>query len=216
MRLVFVGASNLTVRTAELLIERGHEVIIIDSDKDRLEELSDELDCSFLLGDGSTPHVLEQADPPECAVLFALSGDDQDNIVAALAARTLGFARVVPHITDPQFEYICKELGLEDVIIPDRTIAHYLADSAEGIDVQDIAAAIKDDARLFTFSLAEDQAGKAGDLDLPEQSRIIAIYREGSFQLVDASTELKKGDEVLVIAHQKAIEGLKEKWHGSG
>ena len=61
-----------------------------------------------------------------------------------------------------------RERGVADRLRQDGFPAFHtrVERSAEGIDVQDIAAAIKDDARLFTFSLAEDQAGKAGDLDL--------------------------------------------------
>ncbi|HAF56227.1 MAG TPA: potassium transporter, partial [Thauera sp.] len=55
MRAVFVGAGALSVTTARRLLERGHEVVVIDRDKARIEALSAELDCGFLHGDGSTP-----------------------------------------------------------------------------------------------------------------------------------------------------------------
>jgi len=48
MRIAFIGAGEITVRTAELLIARGHEVIIIENNPEKIEELSDILDCSFL------------------------------------------------------------------------------------------------------------------------------------------------------------------------
>lgn len=212
MRFVFVGAGNLTVRTADLLIARGHEVVIIDPDRERIDELSKDLDCSFLHGDGSKPQMLQQADPAESDVLFALSDDDQNNIISALVARSLGFPRVVPRIADPQFENICTELGLEHYIVPDRTIARYLADMAKGIDVLNLSAAIKGDARLFSWVLGGEDAGLAKDIELPEQARIICLYREGKFQLVEPETQLKEGDEIVVIAHHDVLEALRERW----
>ena len=61
MRMVFVGSSKLTLATVHLLIRRGHELILIERDKDRIESLAEELDCGFLHGDGSKPTILREA-----------------------------------------------------------------------------------------------------------------------------------------------------------
>lgn len=128
MRMVFIGAGQLSVVTAKLLHEKGVEVVIIEQDKERIDSLSDEIDCGFLHGDGSKPAMLREADPEGTDVLFALTGNDQANILASLVGRSLGFRRVVTKIEDPEFEHVCKELGLEDLIVPSRTIGRFLAE----------------------------------------------------------------------------------------
>ncbi len=59
------------MKTAEYLIERGNEVVIIERDKKRIDELSEELDCSFLHGDGSKPAILREVNPQRdrCPIL---------------------------------------------------------------------------------------------------------------------------------------------------
>ncbi len=128
MRVVIIGASSLAVVTAKLMRERGEEVVIIEHDKDHIDALSEELDCGFLHGDGSKPAILREADPKGTDVLFALTDNDQANILASLVGRSLGFKRVVTKIQDAEFEHICKELGLEDIIVPSRTIGRFLAE----------------------------------------------------------------------------------------
>jgi len=128
MRAVFIGAGSLAVVTAKLIRERGEEVVIIEQDKERIDALADELDCGFLHGDGSKPAMLREANPEGTDVLFALTGNDQANILASLVGRSLGFKRVVTKIDDYEFEHICKELGLEDVIVPTRTVGRFLAE----------------------------------------------------------------------------------------
>jgi trk system potassium uptake protein TrkA len=128
MRAVFIGAGSLAVVTAKLIRERGEEVVIIEQDKERIDALADELDCGFLHGDGSKPAMLREANPEGTDVLFALTGNDQANILASLVGRSLGFKRVVTKIDDHEFEHICKELGLEDVIVPTRTVGRFLAE----------------------------------------------------------------------------------------
>ena len=143
MRMVFVGASPLAEDTARLLVERGNEVVMIDADRSKIDDLAEELDCSFLHGDGSRPHILREVDPQHTDLLFCLTDSDQNNIIAALVGRNLGFTRVVTQIHGSDYEAICLELGLENTIIPSRTIARYLADMAAGVDILELSTVIK-------------------------------------------------------------------------
>lgn len=209
MRCVFVGAGSLTVATAKLLIERGYQVIIVEVNKERINELSDTLDCSFLQGDGSKPEVLKEIGPEDCDILFSLSNDDQDNLVAALAGRSLGFKRVIPRISDPQFEIICQELKLDDYIVPNRTIACHLADLASGTGVLDLSSSIKGDARLFSWIFdGSKDIDTIEDLKLPQKSKVICIYRDETLQFVDDKTQLKENDEIVVICHYDVLQKL--------
>ena len=212
MRAVFVGAGSLAVMTAQLLLKRGHEVVMIERDKARVEALSGELNCGFLHGDGSKPAILREADPKETDVLFCLTGNDQDNIIAGLVGRSLGFARVVTKIEDPEFEHICIELGLKDTIIPARTIGRYLADMFEGQDLMELSTMIRDEARAFSFVARDEDQGTVAELKLPDGSRVVCIYRDGKFIVADDSTKLKSGDEVVVVTHRKNLPALEERW----
>jgi len=128
MRIVFVGATELTVATARLLTGQGHEVVIVECEMDRIDELEESLDCSFLHGDGTYPHILREAGPEHTDVLFCLTNHAQTNIIASLVGRSIGFERVITSIDDPDFEGVCRELGLEGTILPTRTISRYLAE----------------------------------------------------------------------------------------
>jgi trk system potassium uptake protein TrkA len=212
MRFVFVGASQLALVTARLLVERGHDGVLVEADRARIEEVSDTIDCGFLQGDGSKPHVLREADPAGADILFCLSENDQTNIIAALIGRSLGCKRVVPSIRDPEFLGICKELGLDDTINPDQTIGRYLADMAAGIDILELSTIIKGEARFFSFTATRDEAGPVSDLQLPREARVICLYRERDFRLADPDTGIREGDEVVLLAHSSTLAELHERW----
>ncbi len=212
MRAVFVGAGALAVMTARRLLESGHEVVMIDRDKERIEALSAELDCGFLHGDGSKPALLREADPTSTDFLFCLTSNDQSNILASLAGRSLGFRRVVTRIDDPGFEHLCLELGLEDIIIPSLTIGRYLADMFEGRDHLEIIALIKGDARVFSFVARPEDEKPISELTLPDDSRVMFFYRNDRFTLPDPGTRLKRGDEVMIVTHGKNLEALHARW----
>lgn len=212
MRIVFVGAGKVSIGTAKALIGKGHEVVIIETDKDRIDELSEEMDCSFLHGDGSQPNILREVNPGRTDFLFCLTNSDQANLIASLVGRSLGFSRIVTSIGDTQFEGICHELGLKDTIIPSRTISRYLEDMVGGGEHVEISTVIKDEARFFTLIADEDDAVMAKDFKLPVEAKIICYYREGKFYHVEDDTSFRIDDEIVLLTHSKNMPALQERW----
>jgi trk system potassium uptake protein TrkA len=122
----------------------------------------------------------------------------------------LGFKRVVVKIDDPEFEHICLELGLEHTIIPARTIGRHLADMCEGQDPLEVSTMIRDEARVLSFVVHEGQQGPIAALNLPEQSRLVCVYRDSRFILPDEETRLQTDDEVVLITHRDSVDALKD------
>jgi trk system potassium uptake protein TrkA len=212
MKTVFVGASTLSLMTARSLLQRGHEVVIIEKDKEKIEMLSDELDCGYLHGDGTKPAILKESGLDESVFLFCLTGNDQTNIIASLVGRSLGLQRVITKLEDEELDHICIELGLTETIIPDTTIARHLADIVEGQDIEELALTIKGDARVFSFIAKEEDVGTVKTLTLPAKARVICIYREQEMILPDDNTRIESDDEVVIISHRKHIEELMKRW----
>ena len=213
MRAIFVGASPLTVMTAQRLLKAGHDVVIIDIDEDRISDLSETLDCGFIHGDGSRPAVLEELSPDETDTLFCLSSDDQDNIIASLVGQTMQFRNVVTKIEDPDFEGICSKLGLDNVIVPDRDVGERLSDRVEGHDVTDLSSAVEGGIRFFQFVAREQDAGRVDALDLPEEARVIVIIRDGDSVIAGDDDELRQDDRVLVVTRQDQLEKLRKRFY---
>lgn len=212
MRTVFLGAGNVSVETAKALIKKGHEVVIIETDIAKIDELSEEMDCSFLQGDGSQPNLLREVNPGETDFLFCLTSSDQDNVIASLVGRSLGFHRVVTSIGDPQFEGICRELGLKDTIIPSRTISRYLEDMVGGGENVELSTVIKDQARFFTLIAKEEETVAVRDLKLPDGAKVVCYYRDGKFSPTDEKTTFRIGDEIVILTHSKNMPALHERW----
>ena len=213
MRIVFSGASPLTVITAKQLIKQGHEVVIIETNKEKIDQISEELDCSFLHGDSAKPAILSQVDPKNSDILFCLTNSDQINIITSLLGRSMGFKRVVTSIEDMDLEVLCRELGLQDTIIPVWTMSRHLDNMVRGLDNINLSALLKEDARFFTFTAGVEDAVNVRELGLPKDARVIFYYRDNQFHFAEDDTELHKGDEIIVLTHSKNIPGLNERWY---
>lgn len=216
MRVAFVGASSIAVATARALSRRGHDIVVVDRDREKLDQIAQDLDGGFLHGDGTRPAVLREIDPKHTDVLLCLTSSDQVNLIASLVGRSLGFGRVVTRIDEGDFEHIAIELGLEDTVIPSRTISRFLVDMVEGRDILELSAALKGDATFFVFVAGENDEEPVEALALPEKARVTHFYRDGELHLAEAGVRLAKGDEVVVVTHREHLDALKERWGPTG
>jgi len=213
MRTVFVGAGSFTVHAARSLLERKRQVVIVERSKDVIASVQEELDCGFLLGDATRPNVLREVAPAEDDVLFCLTGNDQTNIIASLVGRSLGFSRVITRINDTEFEHVCIELGLQEAVLPARTLGRYLADMAAGHEVLELSSAIRGEARIFLFVAGASEDGlRLDELELPEDAHVALLYRAGQFVPCTAATRIALHDDVVVVTPRRQLAALRERW----
>jgi trk system potassium uptake protein TrkA len=212
MRLAIVGASAAGVATARLLIDHGHDVVIVEKDRQRIDDLAEDLDCAFVHGDGSRPRILREVGAKDTASLLCLTDDDQDNIISSLVGRSLGFEKVVTKISDPEFEHICAELSLEHTISADQTTARSLVDTVEGRDVVELSTVLRGDVRFFLFTVTAEDAGPAAELSLPSETRVLFAYRKNELLFPEKDAELREGDDVILLTRSKQLAELRERW----
>lgn len=212
MRIVIVGASSLAIATGAILVGRRHDVVIVERDKERIDAVSQTLDCGFVHGDGTKPAILRETGPADADALLCLTNHDQDNILAALVGRSLGFSRVVPKIEDPEYEHICVELGLSDTIIPVQAIGRTLADTLAGLDILELATFIRGEVRFFPFVARDEDVGRVEEIDLPSDARIICLYHQNGFVIPNPDTKVSKDDEGVLITHSRNLPALRERW----
>ncbi len=212
MRVVFVGASALTVMAAKQLLEGGHEVVVIDRSAETIESLQEILDCGLITGDGSRPEVLAEVGPEQTDFLFCLSDSDEVNILGALVGRSLGFAQVVPKLQDPTLEPICTELGLDKVFAPDRAGATHILDLVKGRDDPRISTVLRSGLRFFSFTVSAADASSIEALDLPKGVRAVAITRGNESSFAEQDTRLETGDEVVLLTTESRVDGLQKRF----
>ena len=101
--------------------------------------------------------------------------------------------------------------AFSNTIMPALTIGRCLTDMVEGQDLLELSAMIKDEARVFSFIAKVTDEGEVSALQLPEDSRVICIYRNDKFMMVNEDTSLKKNDEVVVLSHSRNLPELQKR-----
>lgn len=209
MRTIIVGASRFGIATAKELTEDDHEVVIVDTNAERLENLADDLDCGFIHGDGTLPTVLRDAYGDHADALVLLTNEDDVNILAAVVGRSVGFDRVVPQIVRPELLSVCDELELKDVITPHSTVAQSIVQALKDNSDTSVDLRLHKGIRVVGYAVRPDHDGKTvGQLDLPADSRVIARAHGEEESLVDDDTELTEGDHLIVAVATEALDDL--------
>jgi len=128
MRVLVVGAGEVGSYVALRLSREGNDVVVIDNSRQRLREIDETLDVMTVLGSGSSPLVLSEAQVDRADLVVALSDDDEVNLLVCMQARQAGVGRTVARLEAADLRdraglQVRKAMGVDLVIDPDEEIA---------------------------------------------------------------------------------------------
>jgi trk system potassium uptake protein TrkA len=209
MRIVVVGASRFGQATTRQLLDKGHEVVLVDSDRAKLESLEEELDCGMLHGDGSLPSIQREAFGDHADALVLLTNSDDVNILAAAVGKSIGFDRVLPQIVRAELISVCEELGLEDMIAPHPRVARSIVRLLEDNDDAAMELRFHKGLQVVGYQVPKHLNGESvGELKLPDSCRAIGIARGEDENLVSDDTQLHTGDKLVLLVDDSAKSDL--------
>ncbi|CAO5243810.1 potassium channel family protein [Frankia sp. AgKG'84/4] len=209
-RVVIAGAGKVGRSIAAELLENGAEVLIIERDpqKVRLDALPG---ARWLLADACELAQLDAAGLSDFTVLVAATGDDKVNLVVSLLAKTeFGVPRVVARVNHPNNEWLFTESWGVDVAVSAPRLLTALVE--EAVSVGDLVRLMRfrqSDASLVELTLAEDgpvTGRRIGEIDLPPDTALVVILRDGRAVIPSPDATLECGDEVLAVATSSEAE----------
>lgn len=208
MRILIVGGGKVGANLSRALEAAGHVVSLIEINAERAEGLIENADYMVFQGDGSDVELLRAADIERIDWAVAVTGHDEDNLVACELARTLGAKNILARLNNPLNRPTFEALGVPVVGVTDL-IAQVISREVELIDLSRLAVIEGGDVSLVERELPDDYPSTLiTDLDLPRPSLIITLIREGRASVPGPSTVLEAGDKVLgvvAIENEKAF-----------
>jgi trk system potassium uptake protein len=82
----------------------------------------------------------------------------------------------------------------------------------EGRDPLELSTMIRSEARVFSFVARDEDVKTISGLELPDDSRVICVYRDNELLIPKDDTSLKTNDEVIIITHLKNLASLENRW----
>ena len=212
MRIVIVGLGNTGRELLKTLTDKGdNEVVLIESDEDVAEIVSEAFDVVTITGDGSNPEVLKQAKLDEADALIAVTDSDAINLVIAMIAQRWEVERIAVKLSRSSLIPAGKEMVKDiTIVMPHASAANAIVQSIYGREGSNIAEAIGGALYQDIVEVDEGASEKVGDLDLPEDCLAIAVQRGDEVLLATADRRLQKDDRLVVLSKdEKTIERIR-------
>ncbi len=123
MFVLVVGGGKVGYYLTKELIESGHEVALMEKDRDRAGQIADEIGSIVIPHDGCEGKYLAEAGCNRADVVAAVTGDDEDNLVICqMAKHHFDVPRTIARVNNPKNEELFRHLGVDELISPTRMI----------------------------------------------------------------------------------------------
>ncbi|MCU4801234.1 TrkA family potassium uptake protein [Halobacteria archaeon HArc-gm2] len=212
MRFVIVGSGRVGLRTARVLDESGHDVVVIDSDDAKVARAREE-GYDAIEGDGAMEATLDEADLNSADALGALTGDLNDNFVACMIAKEHG-CRTVMRIDEDYREEIYRTYAedVDEVIYPERLGAIAAKNALLGGSIRAVAD-VAHNLQLVELTVTEQSPVRGyslSELELPAHSTMMAFGKDGEpARLATDDDTLELGDHLIVLADFDALSDVR-------
>lgn len=215
MLAVIVGGGRGGSYLAQDLQAQGYQVKVVDRRPDVVAKLRQEIDGDVICGDGCNPQTLEQVGAAQAGLLVALAHDDEDNLVICrLAKHQFKVPRVITRVSNPLNEWLYTKAWGVDVAISQVHLTAKVIEEEIGLgELVTLLKLNRGEAALVEMRLpdAAPAVGKAiRDLQLPADTVIVSIIRDGQLVIPRGDTALRANDEVLAVSTVKAEPALKD------
>ncbi|MEE9399763.1 MAG: TrkA family potassium uptake protein [Dehalococcoidales bacterium] len=204
MYIIVIGGSRVGYYLTRALLDEGHEVLIIEKNAAFCETINEEMGSVCVRGDGCEAATLEEVGTGRADMLVAVTGDDEDNLVACQVAKyKFNVPRTVARIRNPQNEAIFKKLGIDVTVsttniileaiekeVPTHPLTHLLTISDKGLEIVEV--------RIPPTSNSINKQLKA--IPMPQGSKLaLIIPKNRKPRMPTPNTVLREGDQVIAL-----------------
>jgi len=204
MYILIVGGGNLGLNLAKALISEGHEILIVEKDKESCRNIANSIGPVFVNGDGCETATLNNAGAGRAELFIAVAGNDEDNLIACqIAKHRFNIKRTIARVRNPKNESVFKRLGIDNVVCSTKIILQSIEEKVPSSQISRLMKFKNDSMQIFSIRIPEDSPHKGLTLretKLPEGYEAILLIREdGKTKRPDNDDIIRSGDQYLVL-----------------
>ena len=212
MKVCIAGGGKVGMYLAQSLLAHHHKVTIIEPQEALCRSLADSLDVPVVCGDAISFDTLRTADVASCDAFVAVTGNDEDNLVACqIAKREFGVDRTVARASNPKNRELLHTLGVDTVVCGTDNLSHILEREIETDTIRQLLSLGGGTASLNEILLPENFKAIM-DVPIPGDAILVSITRDTEFIIPHGNTVLLPWDRILVLTQDDTLHLLTDAW----
>jgi trk system potassium uptake protein TrkA len=214
MKVVIAGGGSVGTSIALDLIDRHHDVSLMERDSNRAEKLKTMLPgVTVLSADACEYSSLSLADVRSADVMIAATGDDEDNLeISWLSKQEFGVPRVISRTNNARNEWLFNESWGVDVSVSTPALITSLVDEAVEVGaIIELMTLAHGKMRLIEITLDENSPAVVerrtlDELRLPDSMRVVAVVRNEQPLIPSPTMHFLEEDHVVLMARSDATQ----------
>jgi trk system potassium uptake protein TrkA len=221
MRAVIVGAGEVGYNIADILSKEGNDIVIIDTNDERLKDIAENLDVQTITGSGSSPQVLKEAKLSQAEMVVAVTDSDETNIVACLLASAQSTSPFkIARIRNPDLNresalFDKAHLNIDLCINPEREAVKDVINLMEYSGASEVIDFAEGNVKLVSFYV-DGECGAIGknlqqimeDYPAGEDILVASITRGDEPIIPSGKTVIKEKDHLFVFAKSEHVRSM--------
>src|SRR3954451_7239630 len=200
---IVVGGGKVGYYLTRELIQSNHEVVLMEKDRARANQIADEIGSVVIPHDGCEGKYLAEAGANRADIVAAVTGDDEDNLVICqMAKHHFDVPRTIARVNNPKNEGLFRHLGVDEIISPTRMILGSIEQDIPVHELLHLAALGVGELEIIEAHLqaGSPAVGKlATELEVPQGCSLFGVIRNGVATPLRQDTILAEGDKVIAI-----------------
>lgn len=210
MFVLIAGAGALGREVAQRLVDEGHDVVVVDHDREVCDAIYTHVGAVAVEGDATALPVLRDAGAERADVVVTTMRSDSNNVACGLLARSLGAERIIARMQDPGYEDAYAEAGMTHLVRATRLLTQEVVTRIAHPDVSELMTLGTDRLSIFSVVISADAwsadktvAQVAAHDDFPDQCLLVGVVdADGTTSKIPRGDDrLREGETVLFISH---------------
>ncbi|MBA7642007.1 Trk system potassium uptake protein TrkA [subsurface metagenome] len=207
MYIIIVGAGRVGYYLTKALLNEGHEVLIVEKNTTICEGITEEMGSICVRGDGCEAATLTEIGTGRADVLIAVTGDDEDNLVACQVAKyKFNVPRTIARIRNPQNEAIFKKLGIDVTVSSTNLILEHIEEEVPTYPLIHLATVREKGLEIVELKIPTDSTTVGKTVG----STLFLLLRKRRKPIIPkANTTLQADDHIIAVTTPESEDALR-------
>ena len=214
MKITIIGLGTIGKTILKNLSRKGHNITIIDEDKDKIESLIEKYDVSGIVGNGACVDIQKEAGVNDADLAIVLTNSDELNVFACLVAKKIGVKNTIARVRNPDYRKqimdMKDELGISMIVNPEQDTATEIFNLINLPSIAQVERFAKGRVLLVEI-VAEKGCSLIGETlitlgkKLKTKVLICAVQRGQTVTIPSGNFVIEEGDRIHLTSDSKSL-----------